>query len=658
MDIDINQVCAFPDQCQMLLNKADRAFFANSADSIQDAIRYYSRLTRRLSFVPTLTKALQDSSSSLDQPLGQAYLKVEQIGKLTVSSLSQLQSVYVQATGRLNKIALGQDMFSHSPTWVPRLSIGSYRAEVTNQISFLKTLEAASKEYRQALEANANAYEVLNSCRRSNKVAKAQADARIRMLGSPGGILESSANKISCFTPLMAQSRKSIHEKIIRAEWDIKESYNLDPTSLLNAFASVCMAPSDLFAGATGVNEIWKGVTTIPDAQGVPVNKDFVISNLESCSDTLDSLQEAYRTGKGGMIDVDDPKATKILATASDIKKLVTNYKEGIKSADRKALLAELDHFVDLVLERNNAVLAYNAALQMLSDAVEESKYYDKQDQDLGQNLLTLNPYLPRIYYWIQEIVNGTRLAIMQNLNYEARAITFWGLTDLPSFAEPGPLRDSIDLESSQQMLSEAFETSTESFASSLWSTWPTPPRHGLIYQLSENELAAIKTATTDTQDTNIYTAVLSFDENSPLFQGKSNIRLSQVRLWLIGATCTPDAESRQLLTVEIQQMGLETICAPNRKLFHFDHEPVSLQFQYNAADIATIADCTADRIFSTEAIEKDYAGGKWSETTNAPIGPLATWRLYVKESANPGLQMTGVTAAFLEFCGRSMPIT
>lgn len=97
----------------MILNKADRLFFTNDKDSIDGAKTLYSRILRRLAFLPTLIKALTPSTKREDDTpqIKLAYDNIEANWQLTVSALTQLQAVYNQAIGRLNKIALGEDMF-------------------------------------------------------------------------------------------------------------------------------------------------------------------------------------------------------------------------------------------------------------------------------------------------------------------------------------------------------------------------------------------------------------------------------------------------------------------------------------------------------------------------------------------------------------------
>ena len=667
-DLEIKQVCAFPDQCQMLINEADRLFFTNDKKSINNAAILYARLRRRLAFIPSLISALEASDRSGktgDEPqLWAAYDEIE--GRLTVSAITQLQSIYNQCLGRINRISLGLDMFGHAPNWSPRLSFDFYADAVESQLDFLKLLEGAMEAYYKELVEARSSHATLEKIQKSNKKAKEAAGQRIHLISRQSGILDSANERIASFTPLLKQARSDIKEKMRTVESDIERFINLDMQSLLDAFASVCMAPSAEFAGATAMQSAYKAITTIPDSQGRPVNQGYVISELKSCGNTLQSLSEAFHYSADGSVECDDPGALKIMATADQITSLMEQFAKAIPKRDHDALSAALEDYVDKVKQRNSAVIAYNTALALLAEAATDLEYFDKQTQQIGARLLSLDPNLPAIYYWLQRTIDSQSLAIMEQLNYEGRAISFWSLAPLPPFTEPGPLRGSPDLENNQQTLSRSFADGVTAFARSPWSVWPQGDNQGVLYRFTPTERTSFLSPTKNTDGQNIYGIFKNFSataEAGSLFPGEANVRLSQVRLWLIGAACQPDGSKRQLLMTQIQHMGQEVIVQPSggggEPPMKFEHDAVALQFQFNCAGVKTVADCTGDRIFSREAIEDDYryTTGESTENKNAPIGPFATWRFQVLEADQAGLDLSGVSDIYVEFCGRNMSV-
>ncbi|KAK3342196.1 hypothetical protein B0T25DRAFT_360473 [Lasiosphaeria hispida] len=95
--------------------------------------------------------------------------------------------------------------------------------------------------------------------------------------------------------------------------------------------------------------------------------------------------------------------------------------------------------------------------------ALESSAYFDRQGQNLGSKLIGLHPGLPSIHLWLKRIRDDLRVNIMQLLNYQGRAISFWGLRRAPTFTEPGPLKGYLDLQNSQRLFRAEFRQRTES---------------------------------------------------------------------------------------------------------------------------------------------------------------------------------------------------
>src|ERR1700723_3388319 len=93
---------------------------------------------------------------------------------------------------------------------------------------------------------------------------------------------------------------------------------------------------------------------------------------------------------------------------------------------------------------------------------------------------------------------NILQLDVMQRLNYEGHAISFWGLQGTISFVEAGPLRGHVDLVLNQKKLDDKFEECLQSFASSAWVVWPSnTDSAGLRYKLTDQEKKMLLASTT-----------------------------------------------------------------------------------------------------------------------------------------------------------------
>ncbi|KAJ5359330.1 uncharacterized protein N7496_011743 [Penicillium cataractarum] len=666
-DLNVDQVCAFPEECQMILNQADRYFFANDPSSIQQATILYSRLVQRLNFIPTLlTPAAGDTTPPpAPPPLQKAYDYVQDVLGLTITALPQLQTILSQATHKLGNISLGYDMFGHAANWAPRVSYGFYESEISSGLRLLQQVEQANNAYANALQQQESAAQALSASLQNNLMSQQDSQEQINLIVGNGGILEMSAAKITKATPTLQQKMDAIKKAMTAVETDIQNYLNLNPMTLLTAFASFAMAPSSLTGLAQMGTVDYQAFTTVPNLQGVNVNKSYILSQLTTCGNSLASLSEAFTTASDGTIDVDDPGSLKIIKDIDDIDTLVASYKEAIPEADSKALSGQLDDYLDIIEQRNQAVMDYNAALQLLNQVITKSNYYGQQGQVMGNEALEVNPNLPAIYFWLQNIQQDTAYDVMQRLNYAARAICFWGLEPQPAFTAPGPLQGSVDLANNQQELVNRFDDAVTGFAPTAWSIWPPEGSRniqGHIYTLSQPELYTLLRPTTDPDNGKaIYGVDIGFSASDPpsIFSGMANIRLSQVRVWLPNAKVSPDASNRQLLMVEITHLGTETILSPSSGTpTTFSHDPVTLQFQYNATNITSIQQCTSSVVMNSESIEQDYTGeGTPGVDTLASLGPFATWSIQIKASENAGLDLSAVNSAYVEFWGRNMAL-
>ena len=95
------------------------------------------------------------------------------------------------------------------------------------------------------------------------------------------------------------------------------------------------------------------------------MKKDYVVEKFGSCDGKLETLAQSYKTLKNGAIDLDDPGATKLLIT---------------------------EEYVATVRKRNNAVLTYNATLQLLDKAKEDADYYAQQKSKKSDKAIAVDP--------------------------------------------------------------------------------------------------------------------------------------------------------------------------------------------------------------------------------------------------------------------------
>lgn len=657
-DLAVFQAYVFPEQCQMLLNKADDFFFSSNTDDWKRAYALYNILADRLQVL----NAFQGERSGLLDALEGLETKLN----VTSNPVLQLKSVYEQAISRRNRLLLGQDMFGHVDSWVPRLSFGFYAQSVEERFLVLKSTEDLTAAYEDAVQKDNDVRGLVDQGISKMADAQKEAEAKIDLLTSPNGPLVSGVGKIAFLTKDVRLKRQLLSDKLSK----IRFLRPFDWGMLLKgvgALVSVVRDPASIVDGLKTGYDIYQEASgeLVKNAQGNGVKKEYIIDQLEHCGDTLDSLEKALKTKKNNEIDMDDPGALKILSTADDIRKILREFKNAVVPSDLKSVESALDSFVDVTLGRNSAILDYNASIQLLFEAINNREYSKSQGETLGQKRNSLNPKSPAILFWLRKTRDTMRLELMQRLNYESRAIRFWGLQKQLDFSRPGPLNSVTQLQVSQLNLKKAFENCLQGYANNIRVTWP---RHesdkGLIYALSKEELEAFKrreVLVTSKGDDGVYTTSVRLEPGAPPFgSGRADVRINQVRLWLLGVQVNPDSAHRKRLLVKISHVGNETLENTERERFEFAHDAVNIQFEYDTAKVQGVDDFSSKFVFGKQGLEDNWSGGDSRPTasTIAAAGPFTEWRFAIRESENLGLDMGSVTAAYVEFRGANRPFS
>ena len=645
----------------MLLNKADDLFFSSNTENWKSAYTLYNTLLDRLQVLD----GFQGGDSS---GLFNALKNLETELNVTNNPVVQLKSVYEQANSRRNRLLLGQDMFGHVDSWVPRLSFSFYAQSVEERFGVLESVEDLTAAYEEAFQKETDTHTMINQGISKMVYAQKEAQDKIDLLTSPNGPLVSGVHKISFLTRDMKAKRQLLTKKLENIQFTRKDfdwTIILDAGSLL---LSTSLSLKSFLDGMKKGYEIYQKATddsTTKNLGGDAVKKEYIIDQFSQCYETYESLEKAFKTRKNNQIEIDDPGALKIIATKDDIKKILREFKNAIVEESRKAIESALDDFITVTLDRNSAVVEYNASIQLLLEASNILEYSKSQGESLGQRRHTLDPNTPAISFWLRKTRDNMRLELMQRLNYESRAIRFWGLRKQLEYFSPGPLRSVTELRQGQSNLNAAYENSLNGYANNIRVTWPRNDNEkGLFYMLSNAELEAFKQRqllTTSKGDDGVYNASIRLNPGaSPFGPGRADVRINQVRLWLLGVKVEADIAGRKPLMVKIAHTGNETLESTEGQGLEFSHDTVNIQFEYNTANVHTPDDFSTSAVFGRQELENNWIGGdtKPTASTFAAIGPFTGWRFSIRESENVGLDMGSVTAAYVEFRGANRPFS
>ncbi|KAE8141026.1 hypothetical protein BDV38DRAFT_238514 [Aspergillus pseudotamarii] len=235
----------------------------------------------------------------------------------------------------------------------------------------------------------------------------------------------------------------------------------------------------------------------------------------------------------------------------------------------------------------------------------------------------------------------------MRNLNYQSRAIRYWGLQQTTAMVDAMPLETYSFLSERREQLLQSFNNCLENYANVIPSTWPRGSEQlGRRRKLTPSELNELKRAGS--------TYIHMHPSTDTTFGNQVDIRLQQVRLWLPGAELQPDSAGPKLLKVYLTHLGEEIIQDRDHSNLTFLHDRVTVIFEYDPARVLSAGDISSDHVFNVQSLEgTHYNNTPAGQGSIAAIGPFAWWKVDV-----PGgdVNLDGVTEAYLEFRGTSRP--
>ncbi|OBS23098.1 hypothetical protein FPOA_03657 [Fusarium poae] len=660
--LNATQAFAFPEQCQLLLRQADLAFYSQAPEEIDRAAELYRRIVDRLGFL----KFAKFNQSS-PRPLVKAYQSLETIAKVTLFSEDTLRSVYNQAKLRLQRLVLGLDMWGHDELWVPRLSVPFYDADLDIGLDLLKEEETLVEEYeKEVVENRATAVHVEKSKSKLSSTLQSL-KATITQLEHPNGPLKMAIYHIAAFNPQLKAKRQEIRAILKSLKGKFKEppiNY-LKILDGLSTLVDTSMKPSSILKGLKTAAELYKSRKSYKDEKYGELMEDYLIDEIKTLEGSISDLEDGFTTRADHTIELDDPKCIKILASNEKIRELFKEYRNSFPKEVKKELNDALDKYELLVKTRNKAIVELNSCILLLLEAHESVTSLDAQSKSLGEKTLHIDPNLPFIAHWLRRARDVCQFAVMQQLNHQRRAIRFWGLGKDIRSSGSIPVAKSVILRSERQDIHKAFTKCLERYAESVRSSWPLHKnRAGPIYTLTKaqlTELKKLKTIEVGNKKKTEHSVLVAIDPKSPHpFRNYTDIRLRQVRLWLIGADCTPNESGKKLVTASLIQMGDETIQTQHMEDVEFSHDHVQISFEYFADEVLTREQASHAAVHGRQETEDyHYIGASAKYSSIAAIGPFATWKIVlpVNHNTNQGLDISKVEDAFFEFRGTSQSV-
>lgn len=692
-DLNLTYPLVHPDQCMMMLRQADALYFAGK---VIEALVLYKYLAERLMFVPNLPPDLKSVQSAAEDapPLVKAFWDLESKG-LSHWTLQSLRSMHSAICERIDQVKSGTDLFKLTNDWAPRLSYRYYAESAQQQIERLKGYEETYWKFFDVLQDQTRTVQRLEESKALNVYRGSQIDEDIQraleIITAKPKEIKLAGNNLNELKKQLIKDLEAAKKEIDTWHWPDLNALLTFGTSLVIigvvAASAVATAGGSLAAvplltkvalGASTLTSIGQFgdevYSKVKDANGQKVDRKLVVTKLNNYEgDLKDMADTTFNIEKDGSISISEDDTRKIAITKQQLDGFLLQFKNQIPDA-HKSLKESVDKFFEASNKRNQDIMVYTKAVISLLEKRRSRAFVDLQANKLGSESLKENIGLPSIVAFYQQLRNDSRLAILRSIKMSALALRFWGLQSITEFSRPGLLSNVDEMNAHVTNLFNRYEVSASQFASFSQSKWPSGEDNiGIIYQLSPDELKALKAPSQDVWvpqpeangvDVVPRTYAVAINtlkdvarrgtrvDASP-FAGHSNIRISQVRVWIPGISLSSGFRP---ISIEIQHGGDEDIVDPDDVVYRFRHWPIHMKFEYRWSKVLNMEDIHFSKIASRQALASDWMSANANAQVQAPVGPFTTWMIRVREAVNGPVDWSKVDAAYVEFCGSSLP--
>ncbi|EHK97318.1 hypothetical protein M7I_6949 [Glarea lozoyensis 74030] len=379
---------------------------------------------------------------------------------LSFNGDTQLRAVTSNASISLSRLQAGQDFFGNAQKWAPRLSYKFYAGLADDLKADVSKMEEYVVAYEEAYKSNSEAESVLANAIETSSRLQNSANTKIAYLLDRNGPIRSAESKIASMGPLVRAAKSQIGGKLVTVANDIRNHINMDPQIFIDAMSMIAMAPHKSMMVAEAVSTGYKALTTVKGADGVSVNKSYVINELRDTDGSLERLKEGFQTRSDGYLEIDDPGASKLLIIQSDLDKLMKTFKSAIPDSASKDLDAALSSYISLVLERNGAVINYNTSLLYLAQAVEDRDASVQSLQAYGSQLNKIDKSLQSPFYLLRQMLRRHQLLVLDSLTCCSQSLRLWGLQEESRvWSQDSGLPTVVELYQWRTELEQSFKT-------------------------------------------------------------------------------------------------------------------------------------------------------------------------------------------------------
>ena len=623
----------------------------------------------------------------------------------------------------LNNQIDGLDYYGHTPDWVPFLSLGEYLDAFRNSVSRLEGIEKTHKDYFAAWNDQKAATAHLKTVLGSIDGYKEFLSDRIKAVREDKDRTEKSINNKDTERKDLETSLK---EQLKKFGNKVEDAFGLTWETFFNCLNQLGFAnfseparalktlskqggflKADLVeggavmggfasggamvAGPLGMT-LNEGANNILNDCGERVNKKWLLQQVDVIRGDLD-LRSELKDRIDGFKSY--TTSQRVLVELSKFQELCRQFHNSVPG--EVELRKHLDAFIENITIRNRYIDHYNALVQDLLDLVGDQKRLETRTSVVaGRLAATSNPGLPAMATFVSALFERAKAECTYDFYLAKRAYSFWALEPYGKFfysiQNPGAITSTSLRRDHGDLTSKILKRLEDGFGSI--SFYPrrdqSEPSSGVIVVLSKEshpdffkdlqsenkadfELEPATYASTKPSKTYSPTKVvwsgtrLELDASTPHpFHGKTNVRLTKVRPWIVGlytdGTTTVKLTHRGEERFRTSENEPYPSCSDNQEPGYVSHQPKGIEFEYSSVGLSwsPVAD-----IFTPGQLTKDGdlgfpqpgAGLKdMHESIYAPIGPFGKWTLSVRaednteDPVNKPLNWESVEAIVIDF--------
>ncbi|MFP3637868.1 hypothetical protein [Paraburkholderia sp. SIMBA_054] len=622
---------AHPEQCAMLLQKAETLYFAldpSDRDGVMTVAGLLDRLVDR-------TRPIAEAGAA--DEVVRAYGAAATTQTLqSASVVSSFREIYCRASALRQQLSSGLNYLGRGGDYAPLASASSYIRSFNEQVDWFSELEAAYDGYFESLSKNAADTVYLRAALSSatQTMQDALADAG-DLRKAAGSIL----NSILLFEQPITELRGKVDDAVERFKDELHRVFDFDMEQLLTAVGTVAFAPESGWMWATQIAQLgYKFDTKVTGSDGTAISKKYLVRQVDSIEGSIKSLLEGYSTAADGTLTPDDAGAALLLANQSALEQSLDQVYEKIPT-EVNAVKDALRAYVDEVLRRNGLILDYNAAVLTMTQRTALAGGIQAKMVEINQQLVdTRDPSLGTMSVFVSSLFHQSRQQIMKSLIALNQAYRFYALDDFDGVMHL--LRGTTELRtaalrSAQIAISDRTVEAINRLGH-LPQRYPSDPgQPGLMVHLSGAQTKQLA------QQNRVLVRIPVADKTTSSelnpFARFADVRLLKARCWVDGAGSeNPAAE----VHIELTHTGKESIVSTSGDVYGFSHDPVSLLFSYNLQTKVVRED--GDIVFR----QPDAPGGG----TFALFGPFTWWQIQIDPKVNVGLSLDNVSGVRLEF--------